>query len=53
VSSGAGLDNARPIVREREAIMATAVDPAQRKRLDAFGITDDDLELLRQQSGYA
>ncbi|MBI0538813.1 globin-coupled sensor protein [Roseomonas sp. KE2513] len=33
--------------------MATAVDPAQRKRLDAFGITENDLVLLRRQSGYA
>ncbi|MBP0447630.1 globin-coupled sensor protein [Roseomonas sp. SSH11] len=33
--------------------MATIVDPAQRKRFSAFGITEDDLLLLRRQSGYA
>lgn len=33
--------------------MATRLDPAQRKRFDAFGLTDEDLVLLRRQSSYA
>ncbi|MBI0539768.1 chemotaxis protein, partial [Roseomonas sp. KE2513] len=33
--------------------MATRLDPVHRKRFDAFGITDDDLVLLRRQSSYA
>ena len=41
------------MVREREPVMATAVDPTQRKRFDAFGITEEDLVLLRRQSGFA
>jgi methyl-accepting chemotaxis protein len=32
--------------------MAATIDPEQRKRFSAFGLTEDDLLLLRRQSGY-
>jgi methyl-accepting chemotaxis protein len=34
-------------------LITESFDPEQRKRLAAFGITEDDLRLLREQAGYA